>query len=109
MRALCLTLLALVLTGCPKQVERGERVAGTDDSRIDAVAAQLEELRVREQSESLTCADRCALATQTCAVSDELCALVEAHPDRGDLPPRCVQSREQCAQTNASCRRCGER
>lgn len=103
MRAPCLALLALVLTGCPKHVER---VAGSDDSQIDAAAARLEELRVREQSEDLSCRDRCDVATQTCAVSDELCALVEANPDRGDLPPRCVQSREQCAQANTGCARC---
>ncbi|HEX8698407.1 MAG TPA: hypothetical protein VF815_06190 [Myxococcaceae bacterium] len=103
MRAPCLALLALVLTGCPKQVER---VAGSDDSQIDTAAAHLEELRVREQSESLPCQERCDLATQTCTLSDELCALVEANPDRGDLPPRCVQSREQCAQATGGCERC---
>ncbi len=103
MRPLCLALLALVLTGCPKNVER---VAGSDDAQIDAAAARLEELRVREQSERLSCTDRCTVATQTCAVSDELCALVEANPGRDDLPPRCVQSREQCAQANSGCARC---
>jgi hypothetical protein len=103
MRAPCLALLALVLAGCPKQVER---VAGSDDTRIDAAAAHLEELRLREQSETLTCRERCDIATQTCSVSDELCALVEANPDRTDLPPRCVQSREQCAQANGGCARC---
>jgi hypothetical protein len=103
MRAPCLALVFLVLAGCPKQVER---VAGSDDAQIDAAAARLEELRVREQSESLSCPDRCDVATQTCAVSDELCALVDANPDRGDLPPRCVQSREQCAQANTGCARC---
>ncbi len=103
MRAPCLVLLALVLAGCPKQVER---VAGSDDSQIDAAAARLEELRVREQSEGLSCQDRCDVATQACALSDELCALVEANPARDDLPPRCVQSREQCAQANTGCTRC---
>jgi hypothetical protein len=103
MRALCLALLALVLAGCPKQVER---VAGSDDAQIDDAAARLEELRVREQSETLSCQQRCDVATRTCAVSDELCALVEAHPARTDLPPRCVQSREQCAQANGGCARC---
>ncbi|WP_224249304.1 hypothetical protein [Hyalangium gracile] len=103
MRASCLALLALVLAGCPKQVER---VAGTDDSRIDAASAQLEELRLKEQSEELPCPDRCTVAQQTCTVAEELCGLVEAHPDRTDLPPRCVQAREQCAQANAGCTRC---
>jgi hypothetical protein len=103
MRAPCFALLALLLTGCPKHVER---VAGSDDAQIDAAGARLEELRVREQSESLSCPDRCLVAKQTCAVSDELCALVEANPDREDLPPRCVQSREQCAQANGGCARC---
>jgi hypothetical protein len=103
MRASCLALLALVLAGCPKKVER---VAGTDDSQIDAAAARLEELRLKDQSESLSCLERCTVARQTCAVAEELCGLVEANPDRSDLPPRCVQAREQCAQANGGCTRC---
>jgi hypothetical protein len=103
MRALCLALWALLLAGCPKQVER---VAGSDDSRMDAATARLEELRLKAQSEELPCPDRCATAQQTCEVTEELCALVEAHPDRTDLPPRCVQAREQCAQATDGCTRC---
>ncbi|HYH97215.1 hypothetical protein [Hyalangium sp.] len=103
MRAPCLALLALVLAGCPKQVER---VAGSDDSQIDSATARLEELRVKEQSESLSCSERCAVARQTCEVGEELCGRVEANPDRTDLPPRCVQAREQCAQANGGCTRC---
>jgi len=106
MRAPCLALLALVLAGCPKNVER---VAGTDDSRIDAVDAQLEELRVRGQSETLSCVERCTVARQTCDLAEELCGLVEANPDRTDLPPRCVEAREQCAQANGGCTRCRNR
>lgn len=103
MRAPCLALLALVLAGCPKHVER---VAGSDDSRIDDAAARLEELRLEEQSEDLSCVDRCTVARHTCSVAEELCGLVDSHPDRTDLPPRCVQAREQCAQANAGCTRC---
>lgn len=103
MRAPCLALLALVLAGCPKNVDR---VAGTDDSRIDDAAARLEELRLKEQSEDQSCLDRCNVARETCAVTEELCGLVDSHPDRTDLPPRCVQAREQCAQANAGCERC---
>lgn len=104
MRASCLAaLLALVLAGCPKQVER---VAGTDDSRIDAAMAKLEELRLQERSETLSCLERCNVARQTCEVAEELCGWVEAHPDRTDLPPRCTEGREQCAQANGGCARC---
>ncbi|WP_224372977.1 hypothetical protein [Hyalangium versicolor] len=103
MRACSLALLALVLAGCPKQVER---VAGTDDSRIDDASARLEELRLKEESENLSCVERCAVARQTCAVGEELCGMVDAHPDRTDLPPRCIQAREQCAQANSGCTRC---
>jgi hypothetical protein len=103
MRAPCLILLALVLTGCPKQVER---VAGSDDSQIDAATARLEELRLQAQSETISCPQRCGVAKQTCEVTEELCGLVETHPDRTDLPPRCVQAREQCAQANDGCSRC---
>ena len=104
MRVPCLAaLLALVLAGCPKQVER---VAGTDDSQIDAAMAKLEELRLQEQSEKLSCQQRCRVARQTCQVAEELCGWVEAHPDRTDLPPRCTEGREQCAQANGGCNRC---
>jgi hypothetical protein len=106
MRALCLAVLTVVLAGCPKQVER---VAGSDDSRMDDAAAQLEELRLQEQSETLSCSDRCSVARRTCEVTQDLCGLVEAHPDRTDLPPRCVRAREQCAQANADCTRCQDR
>jgi hypothetical protein len=107
MRAPCLALLALVLAGCsPKQVER---VAGSDDLRIDSAMARLEELRLRGQSEGLACPDRCTLATETCEVTEELCGLVEGNPDRTDLPPRCIQAREQCAQANNGCDRCRDR
>lgn len=96
-------LLALVLSGCPKPVER---VAGTDDARIDAAMAKLEELRLQERSETLSCQQHCLGAQETCALAEELCGLVEAHPDRTDLPPRCTQAREQCAQANSGCARC---
>jgi hypothetical protein len=103
MRTACLALLALALTGCPKHVER---VAGSDDSRIDDATARLEELQFKAQSEAQSCLDRCAVARQTCEVAEELCGLVGSHPDRTDLTPRCGQGREQCAQANADCTRC---
>ena len=106
MRPHCLALLALLLAGCPKHVER---VAGSDDSRMDDATARLEELRLQERSEQLSCRDQCQVARRTCAVTQELCGLVESHPDREDLPPRCVQAREQCAQANAGCTGCQER
>jgi hypothetical protein len=96
--------MALVLAGCPKQVD--SRVAGSDDTHIDAATNKLEELRVRGQQEGLSCGDRCDGATQTCEVAEELCGWVERNPDRTDLPPRCVQGREQCAQARNECTRC---
>ena len=106
MRACCLALMALVLAGCPKQVD--SRVAGSDDSRMDSVSAQLEELRVRGQQEDLSCDERCDGATRACALAEELCGWVERNPDRTDLPPRCVDAREQCAQARNACTRCRE-
>ena len=106
MRACCLALMALVLAGCPKQVD--SRVAGTDDTRIDSATARLEEYRVRAQRDDLSCDEQCELGTRTCEVADELCAWVERNPDREDLPPRCVEAREQCAQTRNGCTRCRE-
>jgi hypothetical protein len=97
MRACCLALMVLILAGCPKQVD--SRVAGSDDTRIDSALARLEEL---------PCGERCDGATQTCAVAEELCGWVERNPDRTDLPPSCVQGREQCAQARNDCARCRE-
>jgi hypothetical protein len=107
MRAANLALLTLVLVGCHKQVET--RVAGSDDDRISTYEAQLEELRSRGTEGDLTCDDRCMLATRACQVAENLCGLVAEHPDRSDLPQRCVQARESCAEGTDSCTRCRER
>jgi hypothetical protein len=107
MRAASLALLMLALVGCHKQVET--RVAGSDDDQITTYEAQLEELRSRGTEGNLSCEDRCTLTTRTCEVAENLCGLVEAHPDRTDLPRRCVQARETCAEGTDSCTRCRER
>lgn len=106
MRALPRMLLACVLlTACAKQVDA--RVAGNDDAAIDSLSLRLEELRTRDALDDLTCADRCSVGTQTCELTESLCALVERHPDRDDLPPRCAQGQEQCATARNVCARCG--
>jgi len=93
------------LAGCARNVDT--RVAGSDDAAIDSAAARLEELRAREAGDDLSCADQCDVATRTCAVAEELCALVDRNPDRDDLPPRCAQGREQCSSAKDGCSRCG--
>ncbi len=104
--ALSRMLLACALVaGCAKSVDT--RVAGGDDAAIDALSTRLEELRVRDMEDTASCADRCAQATRTCELSEQLCALVERNPDRGDLPPHCNQAREQCASARNGCARCG--
>ncbi|WP_237078600.1 hypothetical protein [Myxococcus xanthus] len=106
MRALPRMLLACVLlTACAKQVDA--RVAGNDDAAIDSLSLRLEELRTRDALDDVTCADRCSVGTQTCELAESLCALVERHPDRDDLPPRCAQGQEQCATARNVCARCG--
>ncbi len=94
----------LAVAGCAKNVDT--RVAGDDDAAIDSASAQLEELRAREQRDDLSCPDQCDVATRTCAVAEDLCSLVERHPDRDDLPPRCAQGREQCISAKDGCSRC---
>ena len=106
MRACSLALMAVVLAGCPKQVD--SRVAVTDDTRIDSAMARLEEYQVRGQQEDLSCDERCELGTQTCAEAGELCGWVERNPDRENLAPKCVEAREQCAQSGNGCKRCRE-
>ena len=98
-------LASLALAGCAKNVDT--RVAGDDDAAIDSASARLEELQARAQQDDLTCADTCDLATRTCGVAEELCSLVDRHPDRDDLPPRCAQGREQCSSAKDGCARCG--
>jgi hypothetical protein len=107
MRAAGLFLMTLVLTGCPKPMDT--RVAGSDDARLAAYEATLEELRARGAAGDVTCADRCTLATRTCRVAEELCAVVARNPERGDLPSRCAQAREQCAWETDGCTRCRAR
>ncbi|AKQ65284.1 hypothetical protein A176_002196 [Myxococcus hansupus] len=93
-----------VLAGCAKSVDT--RVAGSDDAAMDALSTRLEELRVRDTGADASCADRCTLATRTCELAEELCALVDRHADRADLPPRCTQGREQCSSARDGCARC---
>ncbi|QRK05376.1 hypothetical protein JQX13_35095 [Archangium violaceum] len=108
MRAASLALLTLALVGCPKQVDT--RVAGSDDDQLTTYEARLEELRARSASAGdMSCSDRCTLSTQTCGVAEDLCDVVTDHPDRTDLPRRCVRARESCAETTDSCTRCRDR
>ncbi|MFP2931377.1 hypothetical protein ACLESO_40555 [Pyxidicoccus sp. 3LG] len=103
--ALLMFLAGLALAGCAKNVDT--RVAGNDDAAIDSASARLEELSARMQQDDLSCPDLCDVATRTCAVAEELCAWVDRHPDRDDLPPRCAQGREQCSSARDGCTRCG--
>lgn len=98
-------LACVLLSACAKQVDA--RVAGNDDAAIDSLSLRLEELQTRDGLDDATCADRCLVGTQTCELAESLCALVERHPGRGDLPPRCAQGQEQCATTRNACARCG--
>jgi hypothetical protein len=107
MRTTSLFLLTVVLMGCPRQVDT--RVAGSDEARLAAYEAKLEELRSRRTMGTVSCADRCELASRTCGVAEELCAVVERNPERGDLPRRCVEGREQCAEATDDCTRCRAR
>jgi len=108
MRATLLALLTLVLMGCPKQVDN-TRVAGTDDEVLALYEARLEELRSRASTRGISCEEGCTLTQQTCAVAEELCAVVSQHEDRPDLPSRCAQARESCAEGTDNCTRCRTR
>ncbi|HSP80812.1 MAG TPA: hypothetical protein VLQ93_19955 [Myxococcaceae bacterium] len=107
MRTASLVLLTVLLAGCPR---RGDtRVAGSDDAQLAAYEATLEELRARRTTGGVSCTGRCDLATRTCGVAEELCAVVERNPERGDLPRRCVEAREKCAEATDDCTRCRAR
>lgn len=107
MRIASLALLTLALVGCPKQMDT--RVAGSDDDQLTTYEARLEELRTRGAAGNLSCSDECTLSTQTCDVAEALCGVVERHPDRTDLPPRCARARESCAEKTDGCTRCRTR
>ncbi|HEY0096183.1 MAG TPA: hypothetical protein VGB96_17780 [Archangium sp.] len=104
MRIASLALLTLALAGCPKQVDT--RVAGSDDDQLTTYEARLEELRTRGAAGELSCPEQCTLSTQTCEAAEGLCAVVDRHPDRMDLPQRCARARESCAGETDGCTRC---
>ncbi|MCP3098623.1 hypothetical protein LZ198_07005 [Myxococcus sp. K15C18031901] len=103
-RVLWVLVASLAVAGCAKNMDT--RVAGTDDEAIDSASARLEELGAHGAEDDASCQDRCDVATRTCGVAEELCALVDRNPDRDDLPPRCARGREQCSDARSGCVSC---
>ena len=91
-----------VLSACPKTVP--DTIAGNEDSTMDTLSAQLEELRTRE----LKCEDFCSLKSKVCGLSTQTCDIAGKNSDRADFQKRCVSSQEECARFNESCSPCAK-
>ena len=96
--------LCLALVGCPKKAPLN--VTGSDDDLLDQYSAQLEELRVRGQSEGLTCGVSREIATKACELSRSTCQVGQRLKDRPDVEKKCVAAQEDCAQFNDRAAHC---
>ncbi|MFO0593960.1 MAG: hypothetical protein U0228_01615 [Myxococcaceae bacterium] len=92
----------LALAGCPK-ANTGPNLGGSDDEKMDSLAAQLEELRTRNPTE---CSDVCSLKTKVCNLSETACEIAGRNADRAEYQKRCVATQEECAKSNEACSAC---
>lgn len=103
MNRLVLSLFAaLTLFACPKSTP-GPQLGGSDDQKMDSIAAQLEELSTRTNTE---CSDTCSIKTRVCNLSDTACEVAGRNTDRAEYQKRCVSAQEACAKFNESCSAC---
>lgn len=94
--------LAVVLLACPKSTSV-TTLAGTDDERMDAISAQLEEFHTRAD---LKCPDWCSLRPRVCDLSRSACEISGRLPDRADFQKRCLATSEECARFSDGCSAC---
>lgn len=102
-RTLLSLSLASLLLACPKSAPTST-LQGSDDEKMDMLAAQLEELRTR--GTDLSCDETCSLKTKVCGLSATACDVAGRHADRADYQQRCVTAQEECAKFNEGCSAC---
>jgi hypothetical protein len=94
--------LCLALFACPKSTG-GSTLGGSDDEKMDSLAAQLEELRTRTNTE---CSETCSLKVKVCNLSETACEIAGRNADRAEYQKRCVAAQEDCAKFNEACSSC---
>ena len=99
---LALAACAFVLTACPKSAP-GPSLGGSDDEKMDTIAAQLEELRTRQTTE---CSETCSIKNKVCSLRDTACEIAGQHSDRNEYQKRCTVGQEDCAKFNEACSAC---
>lgn len=100
---LTVTALSALLLACPKSTVGTSTLGGSDDEKMDAIAAQLEELRTRTET---SCSETCSLKSRVCSLSETACDVAGRHADRTDFQQRCVTAQEECAKFNEACSSC---
>lgn len=101
-RILCVLSLSVALFACPKAAT-GPVLGGSDDEKMDSLAAQLEELRTRTNTE---CSETCSLKVKVCNLSETACEIAGRNADRAEYQKRCVTAQEECAKFNETCSTC---
>ena len=93
---------ALFLLACPKSTG-GPNLGGSDEEKMDGLAAQLEEYGTKTNTE---CGQTCDLKTRVCRLSETACEIAGRNADRADYQKRCVTAQEECARFNEACSTC---
>ena len=102
-RVLLASLAASVLfLACPKN-DPGPNLGGTDDQKMDMLAAQLEEYRTKNDA---PCDETCSIKVKVCNLSSTVCEIAGRTTDRTEYQQRCVTAQEECARFNEACSTC---
>ncbi len=104
MNRLVLAALAasMLMLACPKNTG-GPNLGGSDDEKMDQLAAQLEEYGTKSNSD---CTETCSLQTKICKLSETACEIAGRNAERAEYQKRCVTAQEECARFNESCSTC---
>ncbi len=94
--------LSSLLLACPKAAPVST-LQGSDDEKMDTIAAQLEELATKTD---LACGETCSIKTKVCGLSATACDVAGRHADRNDYQQRCITAQEECARFNEACSAC---
>ena len=93
---------SMILLACPKNAG-GPNLGGSDDEKMDHLAAQLEEYGTKANAD---CTETCNLKTKICKISEDACEIAGRNTDRTEYQKRCVTAQEECARFNESCSTC---
>jgi hypothetical protein len=94
--------VSLALFACSKS-NPGPSLGGSDDEKMDTIAAKLEEYKTKTSTE---CGETCSLKDKICGLSATACEIAGQHQDRAEYQKHCVTAQEECARFNESCSTC---